>query len=219
MLTACAEAPMAKRRLRVALPSAEVALRLYAQSQAHGGCVVTAAQPLAPGARLRLELVTASATLAIEGVVIAVTSGAHGHDLAIACSPIPDDHDAVERLLSQLAADPQYAVARATPRVPVDLFAFTSTGTPLIVRNLSRGGMLLETVQFDPPVEVGAAVALRLARGGHVHVIDGHVVWHAAEPGRDRVGVAFGALSDDAAAALDALLHLQRPERLEVAIG
>jgi hypothetical protein len=205
------------RRLTVAFGSAHTLIGEYAKCVTQGGCVVVSDRAAAVGERLVFELVgpEPSTALEVEGTITHVTpardaAGAPCFELGVAYRETRRG-EVLEPLLTQIAVDSSFDVPRRHPRIPVSLAARDrDRGAPIVVADLSRGGMQLEC---DAATACpGARLDLDVIRDRRTIVVPGTVVWRRDE----RVGVEFADLGAPHRLAIDDLLRLGRPERLEV---
>jgi Tfp pilus assembly protein PilZ len=219
-------------RLQAPFRSAQALVTEYAKSVTRGGCVVVAKRPVIVGSRFVFEMSIPGQVkpLELEGQVTHVTpfDDDHGNprfEIGIAYERTREQHEVLERLLAQIEIDPSFDIRRTHPRIPVNLLALDrDRGDEIMIHDLSLGGMQLESAAFPSGVGPGARLALTVTLAGRTIDIPGTVVWlrsqassaGAAALGGTRLGVKFDELDGLRTVAVDGMLHLARPDRLEI---
>lgn len=219
--------PMPTIRLRVGYRSVESLVKEYTASLGRGGCLLLSRRPVATGARFLIEMTCdrVAAPVHIEGEVVRmrpVSAAGEAYELAVQYRASPDARAALDELLAAIEIDPDYAIVRQAPRIPVAISATDSGGRPeFVVRDLSWGGARIECRSSA----IDAAIGDRVELG--IHFAEGPEVWVGSRvrwtgyPDRT-AGLQFGLQleqlsgSDPRHRAIGELLALRPPSRMTV---
>ncbi len=211
-------------RLEVRYRSIEAVITEYTTCISRGGCALVSTRPLEPGTRFVFALFAdgEETPLEIEGWVTRVhplEGTSPRFEIGIEYITDGPQRAPLDSLLSKIMVDDNYETVRAHPRIPINLIA-RSHNSRYLVRDLSLGGMRVETKSISRRIVVGTEVvlAVQLPDMSQPISIAGALVWlhRGSRLVRTRIGVQFAAPTEQQLAVLDGLSNLLRPHSLEL---
>lgn len=214
-------------RLEVRYRSVEAVITEYTTCVSRGGCALVSTKPLELGTNFIFALYAhgEDTPLEIEGRVarvLALEGTSPRFEIGIEYTTDGPERAHLDSLLSKVMVDDSYETVRAHRRIPINLIARSSDATQrYLVRDLSLGGMRVETKSIHAGIGVGTNVVLtaHLSDMSQPISIAGELVWlhRGSRLVRTRIGVRFLDPTRRQLGVLDGLTKLLRPHSLELA--
>lgn len=214
-------------RLEVRYRSVEAVITEYTTCVSRGGCALVSTRSLELGTSFVFALFAhgEDTPLEIEGRVARVLpleGTSPRFEIGIEYITDGPQRARLDSLLAKVMVDDSYETVRAHRRIPINLIARSRDATQrYLVRDLSLGGMRVETKSINSGIGVGTTVALttHLSDMSQPISIAGELVWlhRGSRLVRTRIGVQFIAPSRRQLEVLEGLTRLLRPHSLELA--